>query len=262
VLRAGTRLGRAASRGGEGPCKRGKPRTRGTLQRSRSAGTIRLLAVRSDGGQPFYLVETLKGLLEREVLLPSLQENRSWGLVLRSERLTQTAAGEVIPSSVRELIGSHLGRLSAPAWAILVAAAVMGTGLTFERLCQVAQVDELAGLQALEELVRSGLLCEGKWVEEAQAFDGYSFPGEMMREVVYQEAGAIRQRVLQRRVSLAMQEEAENDLSADSGLPHPTPIAGQALAKIRKEQGRRVVAGAANRGMEAITGPQHQMLYT
>src|SRR5205823_6773729 len=162
-------------------------------------------------GQPLYLVETLKGLLEREIIVPALQENGSWGLVLRTGLLAQIPVDELIPSSVRELIRSQLGRLTPSAWALLVAGAAMGQGLTFERLIQVAQLDEQEGLRALEELLRNGLLCEGTQVEEGQAFDGYAFPREMTREVVYQEAGVTRQRLVQRRVSAVMQEEAEDD---------------------------------------------------
>ena len=121
------------------------------------------------------------------------------------------ATSELIPSSVREQVVSLLGRLTPSAWTFLVAAAVRGTGLTFEQLCQITQVNEQEGLYALEELVRNGLLCEGKQAEDAQAFGGYSFPGEMIREVVYQEAGATRQRIIERRVWLVMQEEVSND---------------------------------------------------
>ena len=105
-------------------------------------------------GLPLYLVETLKGLLARKIIIPSLQENGSWGLVLLTELLAQIPVGELIPSSVRELIRSQLGRLTPSAWALLVAGAVLGQGLTFERLIQVAQLDEQEGLRALEELLR------------------------------------------------------------------------------------------------------------
>src|SRR5690348_6797366 len=47
-------------------------------------------------GQPFYLVETLKGLLEREIILPSLQRNGTWGLVLSDGLLAQTPIGDLI----------------------------------------------------------------------------------------------------------------------------------------------------------------------
>ena len=71
-------------------------------------------------GQPLYLVETLKGLLAREIIIPSLQQNGTWGLVLRASLLAQTPVGKLIPSSVRELIRSQLGRLTPSAWALLV----------------------------------------------------------------------------------------------------------------------------------------------
>jgi len=203
-------------------------------------------------GHPFYLTETLRGLLEREIIVPSFQQNGTWGLVLRSGVLEQTPAGELIPASVRELIRSQLGQLTPSAWSFLVAGAVLGQGLTFERLCRAAQLEEETGLQALEELLRAGLLCEGNLAEEAQALDGYSFPGEMMREGVYQEAGATRQRLVQRRVSLVRQDEVEDDQGEQTRLPHRAPLDGHAPAETRKRQGRRVVAPATSRGRRGM----------
>jgi hypothetical protein len=169
--------------------------------------------------------------------------------VLSSGLLAQTPGSELIPASVRELIRSQLGQLTRSAWALLVAGAVMGEGLTFERLCQVAQVDEETGLHALEELLHSGWLCEGNLKEESQAFDEYTFPREVIREVVYQEAGATRQRLVQRRVSAVMQEGTEDDQGEEASLPHPTPIDGHASAKTRNGQGRPVMAGAVSGAM-------------
>ena len=203
-------------------------------------------------GHPFYLTETLRGLLEREIIVPSFQQNGTWGLVLRSGVLEQTPAGELIPASVRELIRSQLGQLTPPAWSLLVAGAVLGEGLTFEQLSRVAQLEEETGLQALEELLRAGLLCEGNLAEEAQALDGYTFPREMIREVVYQEAGATRQRLVQRRVSLVRQDEVEDDQGEQTRLPHRAPLDGHAPAETRKRQGRRVVAPAASRGRRGM----------
>jgi DNA-binding SARP family transcriptional activator len=198
-------------------------------------------------GQPLYLVETLKGLLEREIIVPALQENGFWGLVLRTGLLAQVPIGELIPSSVRELIRSQLGRLTLSARALLVAGAVLGQGLTFERLIQVAQLDEREGLRALEELLRKGLLCEGTLIEEAQ--DGYAFPREMMREVVSQEAGVTCRRLMQRRVLAVRREEAEDNPGEEARPPHPAPADGHALAEPGHGQEQRIVAGAASRGM-------------
>ena len=187
-------------------------------------------------GQPLYLVETLKGLLAREIIFPSFQENGSWGLVLLTGLLAQTPVGELIPASVRELIRFQLAWLTQTTWTLLVAGAVLGQGLTFERLIGVAQLDEQEGLCALEELLRRGLLCEATLLEDSQAVDGYAFPREMIREVVYQEAGTTRQRLVQRRVLLVMREE-------EALLLHPAPDNGNALAETMNGQERWVAAG-------------------
>jgi DNA-binding SARP family transcriptional activator len=197
-------------------------------------------------GQPFYLLETLKGLLEQEMMVPALQQDGTWRLVLRSELLAQTPASAFIPTSVRELIRAQLGLLTPMAWALLVAGAVMGEGLTFERLCQVAQLDEETGLQALEEILRHGWLCEVKHAEASQAEADYIFPGELIRAVVYQEAGAVRQQLVQRRVVAVRQAEANSDQCEEARLPSPTPFNGHATGATRETPQRRVVAGAIN----------------
>jgi DNA-binding SARP family transcriptional activator len=162
-------------------------------------------------GHPFDMIEVIAMLFKRKIIMPSRQENESWGLVLRSERLAKTRTEELIPGSVREVIRTQLGQLTPPAWALLVAGAVLGNGLTFERLCQVAQIDERAGLLALDELLRGDLLCEKELSAETLSPNEYSFPREITRKIVYLEAGATRQRLVQQRVSLLLQEE---------GAPH------------------------------------------
>ena len=203
-------------------------------------------------GQPLYLVETLKGLLAREIIVPAPQGKGSWGLVLRTGLLAQIPVDELIPSSVRELIRSQFGRLTPSAWALLVAGAVLGQGLTFERLIQVAQLDEPEGLRALEELLRHGWLCEGTQVEEGQALDDYAFPREMIREVVSQEAGVTRQRIMQRRVSALRQEKTEDDPGEEAHPPRPALVDRHALAEARNGEGRRVMAGAVRRGIRGM----------
>src|SRR6266852_4407852 len=235
----------------EQPLEEGNTSSTGGCPGNRQASTFREALVPfanwlyfQTQGQPLYLVETLKELLAREIIVPSLQEHGSWGLVLRTWLLAQTPVSDLIPQALRELIRSQLVRLTPSAWALLVAGAALGQGLTFERLIQVAQLDEQEGLRALEELLRSGLLSEGTPVEDSQAFDGFAFPREMIREVVYQEAGATRQRLLQRRVSAVKQEEKAH-------LLHPAPGDGYAPAKTRNAQGWRLAAGT-------VGGDMHQ----
>jgi DNA-binding SARP family transcriptional activator len=157
-------------------------------------------------GQPLYLVETLKGLMARGIISPTLQENGAWGLVLRPELLTQTAAGELIPQALRELIRAQLVRLSPSTWTLLVTASALEEGLSFERLCQVAGLDEMEGLRALEELLRGGWLSDATGLTESAVFDGYAFPRQVIREVVYQEAGVTRRRLVQRRLAAIIEQ--------------------------------------------------------
>ena len=128
----------------------------------------------------------------------------------------------------------------------------MGEGLTFERLCQVAQLDEETGVQGLEEVLRSGWLCEDKHPEAPQVEADYIFPGEMIRAVVYQEAGAVRQRLIQRRVVAVLQEEAEHDQDEESCFPHPTPIDRHAPAENRERRERHLLTGAISKEMSSM----------
>ena len=225
--------------------ERGSARGSSATFREQLASFAHWLYVQTSG-LPSYLMETLKGLLEQEIIVPSLQQDGTWRLVLRTELLAQTPTSAFIPASVRELIRSQLRQLTPAAWALLVAGAVMGEGLTFERLCQVAQLDEETGVQALEEILRRGWLCEDKRAEASQVEGGYIFPGEMIRAVVYQEAGAVRQRLVQRRVAAVLQAEAEYDQGEEARLPHTTPIDGHAAGETRARPQRRVVAGAGS----------------
>jgi DNA-binding SARP family transcriptional activator len=175
---------------------------------------------RHTSGQPLYLVETLKELLTRGIIFPALQESGAWALVHRPEVLAHTPEGELIPQSLRELIRAQLARLSPSAWTFLVTASMLEAGLTFERLCQVAGLDELEGLRALEELLRDGWLSEGEETALAGSpvYDGYAFPRELIREVVCQEAGATRRQLVQRRLAAIIRAGIADEQGAEAGV--------------------------------------------
>jgi len=138
-----------------------------------------------------------KELLQHDIIITSMQDDGRWGLLLKSNLLLQISASELIPTSIQEQIRLRLHQLTPPARTLLMASAVLQQELTFERLCQVARIDEQAGLQALEELLCNQLLSE-VGPEEATASPGeYSFPYEAIRAIAYQEAGKTRQRLFQ-----------------------------------------------------------------
>jgi DNA-binding SARP family transcriptional activator len=155
-------------------------------------------------GHPFFLTETIKMLVEQDILPAERRPEGHWivdfGLALR--RLTGSAQLP-LPPNVREVILTRLGRLSETARAILAAGAVLGRACSFERLCQVSGVDELAGLTALDELVKSQLMLESGSLPRP-----YTFAHDKIRDVVYSEVGDARRRIFHRRAFESLQAEA------------------------------------------------------
>jgi len=157
-------------------------------------------------GQPFYLMETLKDLLERGALHPKWRTEGDWTFEVDAEHDLGQAVR--VPSTVRAVIRARLNRLSPNAFSLLATGAVLEHHLTFARLCAIANFDTEAGLPALDELVHGRLLLEVTQSGDASA---YIFGHHMIREVIYTEAGDARRRLLHRH--------AFEVLEADRGLP-------------------------------------------
>lgn len=155
------------------------------------------------GGQPLYLVETLKTLLEQKVLLPYHPAQGSRQLKWRT--LTGETRGRfplprVIPPGIREAILDRLSRLTPAAAAMLTAAAVLGQAASFRQLAEMSGIDDMAGVAGLEELVAKRLL-----LDTDQANQSYLIAHDKIRDVVYAETGAARKQVLHRRAVTALQ---------------------------------------------------------
>jgi hypothetical protein len=78
-----------------------------------------------------------------------------------------------------------------------MACAVLGSRVSAQLLWQVAKLGVQAGIEGLEETVKSGLLREEATGDQ---LGSYSFSYELMREVVYTELGMARRHVLHQRV--------------------------------------------------------------
>jgi len=145
-------------------------------------------------GQPFYLIETLKDLLERRVLLPKQRTKGQWTFALDSEHDLDKAVR--VPSTVYTVIRSRLNRLSPNAFRLLVSGAVLEQQITFERMCAISHVDKDLALPALDELISGRILLE---VSQPHGASTYPFVNDMVRDVVYTEAGDARRRLFHRR---------------------------------------------------------------
>ncbi len=135
-------------------------------------------------GQPLFINQTLKNLLERGVL----QSHANVGLDFSSIANDTKPVG--LAPGVREVIRARITRLSPSAFALLSAGAVLGQDLEFAVMCQVAGLPESDGLTALDELLGARLLLEANC---------YSFAHDKIRNVTYTEAGDARRKVFHRR---------------------------------------------------------------
>jgi len=152
-------------------------------------------------GQPLYLLETLKLLRDRQWLVPRVDADGAWRLELAVELATivaqEQSGGALLPPSVRALILARLAPLSQAARQLVQVVAVLGTAAHAQLLWQLAEIGVQAGVEALEEAVKSGILRE----EETGGgrLGSYRFAHDLMREVVYTELGAARRQVLHER---------------------------------------------------------------
>ena len=159
-------------------------------------------------GQPFYLMETLKFLIERDVLASHPNEDGGWTIDFTAALEHEMVVRGFFPPSVREVIVARLDRLTPNASALLVAGAVLDQGITFEHLCGVADLEEQDGLPALDEALHSHLLQESEREGGRMADGRYVFAHAKIRAVIYTEAGEARRSIFHRRALEVLQEAA------------------------------------------------------
>ena len=164
------------------------------------------------GGQPLYLLETLKLLRERQWLLPRLTAEGVFRLAPTEELVAalarQGSRRELLPPSVRAMIQTRLARLSAPARQLVMASAVLGSPASVKLLWQIAGLRVPEGVEALEEAVKSGILREEEAGVGCPA--NYRFTHDLVRDVVYTELGAARRLALHQHVLAVLETEGES----------------------------------------------------
>lgn len=141
-------------------------------------------------GNPFFIEETLKSLIERGSLV---ERNGRW-----SGWDTDSLD---IPATVREVLGERLGALSPNAKMIANFAAVIGTRTRYEALGPVSGLADGELVNAIDELRSARVL-----VESGRG-DGlaYDFAHPMLREVLYASIGGARARLLHAQVARSLE---------------------------------------------------------
>jgi DNA-binding SARP family transcriptional activator/tetratricopeptide (TPR) repeat protein len=233
-----------------------KPHSR-PLEETRGSNEVELglkqlgerLAAETEG-QPFYLVETLKVLLEEGMLLiRSRADGERFVEVGPAWRSQKSTLRGLLPQSVREVIRARLSRLSAEASELVRAGAVLERGFDFESVVRVAGLGEVVGLRGLDELIERHLVQEeasGREEEEAPLLHSsatYSFTHEKIRQVAYTEMGHARRRLWHRRAFEVLEE---------GGAP-AAQLARHALAGGLAEQAFRYGVAAGDAAVEVFS---------
>ena len=197
------------------------------------------------GGHPFFLLETIKALLEKGILSTiDAADGATVGALARAEEILDDG---LVPPSVRALIRERLTRVGLATTDLLAAGAVLGDHFDFDLVSRVAGLQEREGLAALDDAVRRRLLREPpRW--RGEGLGGYSFVHDKIRDVVYSDAGEARRRVFHRRALAALAERgapagelARHALAAreqEAAFRHCVAAAQQALAVFAVEDAR------------------------
>jgi len=153
------------------------------------------------GGNPFFLLETLKALLETGRLLASPPD----------------AEDLPLPDTVREAVEARLRRLSPKARQILEAGAVLGLTFDLDRVRLTAGRQELEAMDGLDELVARQLLSEETTT--------YRFLHELTQRAVEASLSPMRRRLLHRRAGRALEQLAPDQTAA---IAHHFEASGEA----------------------------------
>ncbi len=150
-------------------------------------------------GLPFFIEALLQMLIEQGVLVPVGGRLTTYNFAAALEHV-HSVTRVPLPPGVREVIRARLEQHSKEASALLLAAAVLGRACTFERMCQIADLQETEALEPLEALLDGCLL-----TERPSDRRPYTPAHDYIREVVYTESKEARRRVYHRRALLALE---------------------------------------------------------
>ncbi len=166
------------------------------------SGEFAVAVHRETEGNPFFVEEVLKALIERGSVR---RESGRWRRCDMDQML--------IPQSVKEAIGNRLDRVSENCNDVLRICAILGKVFTFEELTAAAEQNEDNLLDALDEAVGAQLIAAGSG-------DSFSFTHDKIREVLYEELNPIRRRRLHRHVAEGLEQHCTRSQCAVEKLAH------------------------------------------
>jgi len=140
------------------------------------------------GGNPFFIREVMLHLVEERKIV---QEDGRW--------VAATAIADMrIPEGVREVIGRRLSRVSEPCGRMLTVASALTAGFTWEVMSALAELDDAALLDAIDEALGAQLVVE-------RELGRYDFTHALIRHTLYEELSTPRRVLLHRRIGEALE---------------------------------------------------------
>ena len=151
---------------------------------------------RETGGQPLYVVEAMRTLVNADVVRQNVYGDWQWG------EFPQT----LLSDDFSEVLYRRIATLPAVQQRVLEYACVFLSDFSFELLAVVWRSDELELLDVLDELIAEGLLTACGEDE-----DQYRFSQELCRRAIYDRMQYVRRRLLHREIGNALEktEDAE-----------------------------------------------------
>jgi DNA-binding SARP family transcriptional activator/tetratricopeptide (TPR) repeat protein len=159
------------------------------------------------GGNPFFVEEVLRHLIETGVLV---ERGGRWTSALTSDEIG-------VPDGVQEVLVRRLARLSDPCRSMLVAAAVLGREFAFDVLRETADAGEEALIETLEEARDAQLIVE---LDRGVGDPAYGFTHALVRQTLYTGTSAPRRRRLHARAAAAIERTSGDRQVAALALHH------------------------------------------
>jgi len=156
---------------------------------------------RETGGNPFFLLETLRAMFEAGILW---QDETGWTTGL--DETTEDYRELPLPDTVCQAIQERLSRLGLQARQVLEAGAVIGQRFDLNVVRQTSGRRDEEVVDALEQLSARQLISENAGT--------YQFDHDLIRNIVYRDLSAGRRQLLHRRAAAALLGHRSDDVGA------------------------------------------------
>lgn len=135
---------------------------------------------KQSGGNPFFVLEVLRNLFERQTLRV---EGGVWTTLL--DTLTQDYSELEVPSQIGELVQRRIAPLRESTQRVLQTASVLQIEFNTDLLGQVAGLSEMAVAEAIEEAMQAGIVRGSSFVHDLIRQSFYASISQRRREILH-----------------------------------------------------------------------------